>query len=479
MKKKSSGWFCKECGYESISYLGRCPVCSSWGSFTEQPQSSIAKKDNENNKNKRKIDGHAGHSKKLSEINNKEQESRLSTGYEELDRVLGGGLHSGSFILLGGDPGIGKSTLLLQVMGNFSMQNIKVLYVSGEESENQIKTRAQRLNVDENLLFFAETELEIILDEIDKIEPEILVIDSIQTLYSSEINSFPGSPSQIRHCGNLLMQVAKKRNLSIITIGHITKDGIIAGPKILEHMVDVVLYFEGDKQNYFRMIRGIKNRFGATDEIGIFEMTESGLLEVSNPSSLFLSNLTSSDSNDPSDRIGTVVTAVNQGSRILLAEIQALAGYTSYAQPKRMVNGLDFNRANQVIAVLERRIGLNLSKQDVYASVVGGLNIDEPASDLALCLAIVGCSKNLSVHEGLIAFGEIGLSGELRTVSKMEARLREASRLGFKLAIIPRSVTLEKTLEKLLDKKQKLGDMKIHTVTKLSDALHVAFKRTN
>jgi DNA repair protein RadA/Sms len=457
-KAKSPGWFCKECGHETINYLGRCPACQAWSSFIEQPVEIVAK-GVKNAVASFAINSTAGRAIKLSEITVSQETTRFKTGFSELDRVLGNGLQTGSFILIGGDPGIGKSTILLQVVGNIAASGKKVLYVSGEESLEQVKNRSLRLNVNQDLLFMAETDLELVLQEIERIGPELLIIDSIQAIHLNNRESFPGSPAQIRDCATLLMQLAKKANITTIIVGHITKEGNIAGPKLLEHMVDVVLYFEGDKQNYFRMVRGVKNRFGPTDEVGLFEMTESGLKEVANASALFLNSEDNSEK-----RSGTVVTATLQGSRVLLAEIQALVGYTNYALPKRMVNGLDYNRANQVTAILERKAGVSLSKQDIYASVVGGLAIEEPAVDLALCLAITSCSRNENVHEGLVVFGEVGLAGEIRSVTKIESRLREAQRLGFTKAIVPRCsyANLPK-------------NMQVMQVSRLREALNLAF----
>ncbi|MFN5538524.1 MAG: DNA repair protein RadA [Candidatus Melainabacteria bacterium] len=466
-KNNSPGWFCRECGHESYQYLGKCPACNAWSSFVEQPAANNPKTTSKGSISSFAIDSTAGHAIKLSAIEIDHQNNRVSSGFAELDRVLGGGLQQGSFILIGGDPGIGKSTLLLQVMGEIARSGKKALYVSGEESAEQVKNRSLRLGVNQELLFMAETDLENVIYEIDQINPQLLIIDSIQAIHLSNKDSFPGSPSQIRDCASLLMQLAKKRNITTILVGHINKDGNIAGPKLLEHMVDVVLYFEGDKQNYFRIVRGIKNRFGPTDEVGLFEMTEEGLKEVANASSLFLSDSGGSIEARP----GTAITATLQGSRVLLAEIQALTGYTTYAQPKRMVNGLDYNRASQTAAILERRIGLSLSKQDIYASVVGGLTIEEPSADLALCLAITSCSRNLALKENLVIFGEVGLTGEVRPVTKIELRLREAHRLGFKKAIIPNCKNIN--FKNMAFAKE----MEICQVGRLSEALIFAFQK--
>jgi len=428
MAKKTTAWFCRECGYESVRYLGRCPSCGEWSSLIEQP--STKSKKNDNSSLSPSLSGTFKEACSLKEISTEAANKRLLTGFGELDRVLGGGLQEGSFSLIGGDPGIGKSTLLLQLAGYISESGARVLYVSGEESASQVKNRSLRLNISQGLLFLAETSLENILAQIEQIKPELLVIDSIQSMHMGESDSFPGSPAQIRHCGNALLRLAKSHNITVIVVGHITKEGQLAGPKLLEHMVDVVLYFEGDKQNYFRVVRGAKNRFGPADEVGLFEMIEGGLREINNPSALFLSERLDGQT-------GTSITATLQGSRIILAEIQALTGYTSYSQPKRMFNGLDYNRANQGIAILERRVGLSLAKQDIYASVVGGLYTSEPAADLAICLAIASCARDRVIQSKTLVLGEIGLSGEVRSVPRLESRLKEAERLGFERVILP------------------------------------------
>jgi DNA repair protein RadA/Sms len=467
--KKSTAWFCKECGHESPTYLGRCPACDSWGSFTEQPKELSAKKQQKLSTNKlvslTGISSGIATAKSLAEIEDTPSEARIPTGFKEFDNVLGKGLQRGSLVLIAGDPGIGKSTLLLQVMGSLAGRGLQVLYVSGEESQEQVKFRSQRLRVDQSLLFLAETNLENILQQIDRINPEILVLDSIQAIHLGDRDAFPGSPSQIRDCANILMQLAKSRGITILLVGHITKDGSIAGPKLLEHMVDVVLHFEGDKQNQFRLIKGQKNRFGPTDEVGLFEMNEHGLAEISNPSALFLSH-----EHQSMNKTGTFTTASLQGNRVILAEIQSLVGYTTYPQPKRLVNGLDYNRANQVIAVLERRLGLSLSKQDVYSNVVGGLEIYEPAADLPMCLSIISCARDLVPKQNLIAIGELGLTGEVRSVSRLDLRLKEARRQGFETAIVPAA-------NKILKQKNSLPEgLKIIEVAELRDTLTHCFQ---
>lgn len=424
-KKKSTQWFCKECGHESINYLGKCPSCNSWNTFTEAP--SLPR--SQTNRNISPSTSSVPSVCKLSEITLDEDSARIDSGFQEVNRVLGGGLQAGAFVLIGGEPGIGKSTLLLQTISNVAT-NHKVLYISAEESLSQVKGRADRLNINQNILFMSETNFESAVSVIDQEQPQLVVVDSIQAVYSADVDSVPGSPSQIRHCANTLMNIAKSQNISIILVGHITKDGTIAGPKILEHMVDVVLQFEGDKYNYYRILRGIKNRFGPTDEIGVFEMLEHGLAEITNPSTLFLSAY-------GKPTIGTIATATVQGSRVLLAELQALTGISPYPQPRRMVNGLDFNRVNQVIAILEKRINLPVSKHDIYTNVVGGLDIQEPSVDLAAALSVVSCQRNQPIDNNLIAIGEVGLTGEIRSIPKVELRIKEAARLGFTKAVIP------------------------------------------
>lgn len=428
MAKIKTKWICQECGYETAGYLGKCPECSTWGSLVEEiQQNSIQIASNTANT-------HFLNTQKpylLDEIE-LDAESRFSTSISEFDRVLGGGLVQGSLVLIAGDPGIGKSTLILQTSGLLCKNNKKVLYVSAEESSNQIKLRADRLSIKaETLYIYPQTNLEFIKKEIEEIKPDIVVVDSIQAIYTQNISSSAGSVSQIRECCNYLMQMAKNENITVIVIGHVTKDGNIAGPKVLEHMVDTVIYFEGDKYKSYRLLRAVKNRFGNTSEVGIFEMGVNGLIEVLNPSELFLNE--HSEITTP----GSVIIATNEGNRPLLVEIQALVGTTPYPTPRRVTNGVDFSRVLQILAVLEKRVGLSLSKQDVYVNVIGGVEISEPAADLGIALAVATCARDVVVDPHTVIIGEIGLSGEIRAVNNIEKRIKEAQKLGFKKAIIP------------------------------------------
>ncbi len=426
MAKVKSKWVCQQCGYESAGYLGKCPECSSWGSFVEEitagtkplnvtPQGII-------NDTKPSLI-------KDIKIGN---EVRVSTNISEFDRILGGGLVQGSLVLIAGDPGIGKSTILLQTSGELAKQGQKILYVSAEESASQLKLRANRLEINsDNLYIYPQTNLENIRSQIDEIHPDMVVIDSIQAIYSQTITSSAGSVSQIRECCNILMQIAKNQNITTIVIGHVTKDGNIAGPKVLEHMVDTVISFEGDKYKSYRMLRSMKNRFGNTSEVGIFEMQTTGLVEVKNPNELFL-NERSQDSIP-----GSAIIVTNEGTRPLLVEIQALVGTTPYPTPRRVTNGVDNSRLLQILAVLEKRVGLNLSKQDVYVNVMGGIEIDEPSADLGIAIAIATCARDVVVDPQTVIIGEIGLSGEIHPVNNIDKRLNEAVTSGFKKAIIP------------------------------------------
>lgn len=430
MAKIKTKWICQECGYESAGYLGKCPECSTWGSLVEElQQNSIQTPVNVDFLNTQKPS-------KLNEIKLND-EIRMSTNIAEFDRVLGGGLVQGSLVLIAGDPGIGKSTILLQTSGllcknSNNSGNKKVLYVSAEESANQIKLRADRLDIKaESLYIYPQTNLELIKKEIENIKPDVVIVDSIQAIYTQNIISSAGSVSQIRECSNYLMQMAKNENITVIVIGHVTKEGNIAGPKVLEHMVDTVIYFEGDKYKSYRLLRSNKNRFGNTSEVGIFEMGSKGLIEVANPSELFLNE--HSEITTP----GSVIIATNEGTRPLLVEIQALVGTTPYPTPRRVTNGVDFSRVLQILAVLEKRVGLNLSKQDVYVNVIGGVEISEPAADLGIALAVATCARDVVVDSHTVIIGEIGLSGEIRAVNNIEKRINEAQKLGFKKAIIP------------------------------------------
>jgi DNA repair protein RadA/Sms len=410
---------CQSCGYSSPKWLGKCPDCGEWNSFVEEERVT-------------KLKGQKTASPvALSDIS-AETGSRYSTGIKELDRTLGGGVVQGSVVLVGGDPGIGKSTLVLQSLNNLSKLG-KVLYVSGEESPEQVKIRAERLKIgSDEIVLLPETSLEGIISVAKKIAPHVIVIDSIQTIFSLDLPSAPGSVGQIRECATKLMFLAKKHNIPLFIIGHVTKEGAIAGPKVLEHIVDTVLYFEGDKGNPFRVLRAVKNRFGSTNEIGVFEMQETGLKEVDNPSELFLSE-------KPDNVPGSVVTVSLEGTRPLLVEIQALVTASSFGVPRRTAIGVDYNRINLLIAVLDKRLGMQLGGMDIYVNVVGGLKIDEPAIDIGIIAAIVSSFKNQPVNKGIFTFGEVGLSGELRAISQADIRINEAMKLGFEKGIVPLS----------------------------------------
>ena len=426
MAKVKSKYVCQSCGYETAGYLGRCPECGNWGTFVEEVE-SLAKKSPEINV----LDSVPPMKLTQIEMNS---EIRMSTNISEFDRVLGGGIVQGSLVLIAGDPGIGKSTILLQTSGELAKNNKKILYVSAEESAGQIKLRAERLGVkSDNLYIYPQTNLELIKKHIESMQPDLVIVDSIQAIYTSLIQSTAGSVSQIRECCNILMQTAKTGNISIIVIGHVTKEGNIAGPKVLEHMVDTVIQFEGDKTKNYRILRSIKNRFGNTSEVGIFEMSSQGLTEVINPSEVFLKEY--SQTQTP----GSTIIVTSEGTRPLLVEIQALVGTTPYPAPRRIANGVDTGRVLQILAVLEKRIGLNLSKQDVYVNVIGGIDVSEPAADLGIALAIVTCVRDVVFDNQTAIIGEIGLSGEIRAVNHIEKRINEAQKLGFKRIIIPAS----------------------------------------
>lgn len=438
MAKTKSKWVCKECGYETAGYLGKCPECGSWGSFIEEIQFSqklpnaAANEFINNEKPELLKDIHIG------------EELRVSTNISEFDRILGGGFVQGSLVLLAGDPGIGKSTITLQTCGELCKNGKKVLYISAEESASQVKLRAERLKISEDKLYiYPQTNMENIKIQIEEIMPDFVVVDSIQAIYSNNVPSSAGSVSQIRECCNLLMHIAKSKNITTIVIGHVTKDGNIAGPKVLEHMVDTVIYFEGDKYKSYRILRSMKNRFGNTAEVGIFEMAADGLRCVSNPNELFLNER--SQVAAP----GSAIIVTNEGTRPLMVEIQALVGMTSYPSPRRVTNGVDLSRLHQILAVLEKRVGLNLSKQDVYVNVMGGIEVDEPSADLGIALAVATCARDVVVDSQTVIMGEIGLSGEIHPVNNIERRLNEAIASGFKKAIIPDANNIPKDLKKI------------------------------
>ena len=423
--KSKTVYICRECGYQSPKWLGKCSACGGWNTMDE----TLAKEE-------KKAASTAKSTAVLKKVSSLKQietdnEVRYTTGLNELDRVLGGGLVKGSLVLVGGDPGIGKSTLLLQICNSLAISK-KILYVSGEESERQIKLRAERLGVTcDNVYIVSETDVASILEYINQIEPEIVIIDSIQTMNCEEITSAAGSVPQVREATNAFMKIAKSRDISMFIVGHVTKDGALAGPRVLEHMVDCVLYFEGDRQMTFRILRAVKNRFGSTNEIGVFEMANTGLVEVDNPSKIFLEGRSENNS-------GSSIVCTMEGSRGVLAEIQALVTPTGFGNPRRMSSGIDLNRVILMIAVLEKRAKVSLSNYDVYVNVAGGLRIEETAIDLGLCAAIVTGKKDFQIPDDLVFIGEVGLGGELRGVSQLEKRLSEAAKLGFKKAIVPK-----------------------------------------
>jgi DNA repair protein RadA/Sms len=432
MAKSKTTYLCRECGYNAPSYLGRCPECQSWNSFEEQVSIHIKPKtDTMRTRSILTVPESGASPIKLSEVT-MERAQRYPSGFPELDRVLGGGILPGAYILIGGDPGIGKSTLMLQAASRIGGQGKDVLYVAGEESPYQIKMRAERLGLDtEAISVLAQTNIQQVMETIRNTRPSLVIVDSIQSMYCGDVSGTPGSVGQIKECAAILMEAAKTLNITVFLIGHVTKEGNVSGPKLLEHTVDAVLYFEGDKYQNLRILRTVKNRFGSTQEIGVFEMAEGGLREVSNPSELFLSE--SRTSGQP----GSVIAATIEGSRPILVEIQALVGQSAYSTPRRIGNGIDANRLHQIVAVLERRLGLDFSKQDVYVNVVGGLRIDEPAADLAIAVAIISSHRNLPVIPGTVVTGEIGLTGEIRTVRQCQNRLQEAARIGFERMLIP------------------------------------------
>ena len=416
-------FFCKECGYESAKWLGKCPGCNSWNSFVEE-KINKSKTTKSNLKGFSSTFSNKSEVKKLKDIVVNES-IRIDTGYAELNRVFGGGIVEGSLTLIGGEPGIGKSTLIMQVCHKLSTHG-KVLYVSGEESETQVKLRADRLKVDsDNILFLSETSISEIENKIESVEPKFCIIDSIQTMYDEEISSVPGSVSQVKEVTARMMYLAKQKNITVIVIGHVTKDGVIAGPRILEHMVDTVLYIEGERFFTHRVIRSVKNRFGSTNEIGIFDMQDIGMVEVTNISELFLSD---SKSNLP----GTATVATVEGTSTILLEIQALTAHSYYNNPRRVANGIDLNRLNMILAVLEKRCNIGLGSQDIYVNVIGGIRVDEPAVDLAVAMAIVSNYKNKVIDNKTVFIGELGLTGEIRSINNFEKRVKEIEKMGYK-----------------------------------------------
>lgn len=433
MAKTKNVFVCSNCGYESAKWLGKCPGCNEWNSFYEEKVTKTTKL-TENKK--------IAKATKLNEVE-KKTTTRFSTGIKELDRVLGGGMVEGSLILLGGEPGIGKSTLILQICNSIKLDG-NVLYISGEESAEQVKLRADRLNIkNDNLLFLSQTDIELIKNEIEEIKPKLVIIDSIQTMYSDEISSAPGSVSQVREITSQIMRMCKQNGITTIIIGHVTKDGNIAGPRVLEHMVDTVLYLEGERYFSYRILRGVKNRFGSTNEIGMFQMQDSGMMEIENPSQILISERDGNPS-------GSIIVASIEGSRCILVELQALVTPSVFGLPRRTANGIDYNRLTLLIAVLEKKAGLMLGNQDVYLNIVGGIRINEPATDLGVVLSVASSFKNISISPDLVAIGEVGLTGEVRAVNLIEKRIKEAEKLGFKTCIIPENN------KKLLKEKFKL-----------------------
>lgn len=424
--KKVTVYFCQSCGYESSKWMGQCPGCREWNTFVEEAvDKAVAGKikpvsgGNEELKPSR-----------ISEIDMKSK-ARMETGFAELDRVLGGGIVPGSLVLVGGDPGIGKSTLLLQVCRNLA-ETMEVLYISGEESLQQIKMRAQRIgHFSDQLQLFCETGMERIEQVVERQKPQVVIIDSIQTIYSDEVGSAPGSVSQVRETTGRLLKIAKGTGTTIFIVGHVTKEGVVAGPRVLEHMVDTVLYFEGDRHASYRVLRGVKNRFGSTNEIGVFEMREEGLAEVMNPSEFMLNG-------KPEGASGSVVACSMEGTRPILAEIQALVCHSNFGIPRRTAAGTDLNRVNLLMAVLEKRAGLSLSACDAYVNIAGGIRMNEPAIDLGIVMALASSFRDIAVDEKTICFGEVGLSGEVRAVSMAQQRVTEARKLGFETCILPK-----------------------------------------
>ncbi|MCR4435171.1 MAG: DNA repair protein RadA [Clostridiales bacterium] len=451
MAKAKSIFICQECGYESTGWLGKCPACNMWNTFVEELQ-----------ERGQKAPGAAAADVKAVSINDiqVDTEERYPTGMKEMDRVLGGGIVKGSLILVGGDPGIGKSTLLLQVCQNIRHAS-KILYVSGEESIRQIKMRADRLGIKKpGLMLVSETNFKMIEKLIEGENPELVIIDSIQTIFDDGLTSAPGSVSQVRGVTSGLMRIAKGSGIAVMIVGHVTKEGALAGPRVLEHMVDTVLYFEGDRHLSYRVLRAVKNRFGSTNEIGIFEMRDTGLAEVDNPSMTMLSGR-------PEDVPGSVVISSIEGTRPMLVEIQALVCATNFGMPRRMATGIDYNRITLLMAVLEKRVGMQLGSYDAYVNVIGGLKLDEPACDLGIVTAIASSFREKAVDPGSVLVGEVGLTGEIRAVSQIEKRIMEAARIGFKSCIIPAGNA------KMLDRSREIEGIRIKKVENVQQALEI------
>ena len=428
-KAADTVFFCKECGYESAKWMGQCPACKEWNTFVEAPKT----KDKATGRINLGLTGLSENKPVTMEEITAAEDERMPSGMEEFDRVLGGGIIRGSLVLVGGDPGIGKSTLLTQVCKNLSDSGYKVLYITGEESLPQIKLRADRLGkFNKNMMLFCETDLGAVESAIKEYHPDVAVIDSIQTMYRQDVSSAPGSPGQVRECTGVLMQIAKGLKTSLFIVGHVTKEGTVAGPRMLEHMVDTVLYFEGDAHASYRILRGVKNRFGSTNEIGVFEMSGAGLKEVKNPSEFMLAGR-------PESAPGSIVSSSIEGTRPILVEIQALVARSFLGNPRRSATGIDYNRMNLLIAVLEKRLGYNMSECDAYVNIVGGMRINETALDLAVIIAIASVYSDFAVRPDVVAIGEVGLAGEVRSAGLMLSRVKEAKKLGFQTAIVPSS----------------------------------------
>ncbi len=441
-------YLCSTCGDDFPKWNGQCPACKEWGTLSEFRTT---------NQKQKKAISRSSHS--LNEILSKDPGSRLSTGLNEVDRVLGGGLLSGSIILLGGNPGVGKSTLALHICSGLQK---KALYISAEESEEQVALRANRLSINpDNLFLSGENDLDGIIDHLERIQPQIIIIDSIQTIMNSSLDSLPGSPSQIRDCGQRLLETAKYKNVAILIVGHVTKEGTIAGPKMLEHMVDTVLYMEGDDRYDHRILRSVKNRFGATHEIGLFQMNQSGLTEVKNPSEMFLAERSL-------DVAGTTIYPSLEGTRPILVEVQALVSNANYGTPQRNVNGFDYKRLGMLIAVLEKRMGISMGTKDVFVNLVGGLKVDDPALDLAIISSMASSTMDKPVNNSFVICGEVGLAGEVRSVNRIEHRLSEAATLGFKIALVP-SLNMSKTIERLS------LDIELKSISYVKDAFQLLF----
>lgn len=454
MAKAKTIFLCNNCGYESAKWLGKCPACGDWNSFVEEKiqktNDFIIGKDENKKTNKPMA---------LNSVEGKES-FRTSTGFDELDRVLGGGIVKGSLVLVGGEPGIGKSTLILQLCDKIKGDG-KVLYVSGEESAEQIKLRADRLNIqNDDIMFLAETDIDNVQASILELNPKLVIIDSIQTMYSDEITSAPGTISQVREITARIMKLCKCNNITTIIIGHVTKEGNIAGPRVLEHMVDTVLYLEGERYFSYRILRSVKNRFGSTNEVGMFEMQNEGMMEISNPSTILISER---EENPP----GSAIVATMEGTRPLLIELQALTSTTVFGFPRRTANGFDVNRLTVLMAVLEKRANMNISNQDIYLNVVSGIKISEPAVDLAVLLAVASSFKNLSIAKDVVAIGEVGLTGEVRSVNFIDKRLKEVEKMGFKTCIIPESN------KKLLKEKYKLDIIGVKNINEAMQKLNI------